>query len=143
MDEEEKALEEWKITRSTIVELTHIMSNIRTLDVTATMVLIGAGFEYSYWLFLIAAILNFSFFLLEKHYHNYVYAIAKHAIQLERKFGFKLTDILDSTRNRYKKEKRLSFKFVEGFLIAEVYYTIYVAFTAIGLILFIIKISKI
>lgn len=134
MDECEKTLEEWKITRATIIEFDHILSNIRSLDVTATMILFGAGFQYSHDLFIIALMINIAFLLLEIHYHKYLYATAEHARILEDKIGFKLTNKLQLSRNEYKKHKLL--KYVSGFMVANIYYIIYFGFIVLSIILF-------
>ena len=133
MDECEKTLEEWKTTRATIIEFDHILSNIRSLDVTATMILFGAGFQYSHELFFIAAIINFTFLLLEIHYHKYLYATAEHAINLESKIDFKLTNKLQSSRNEYKDDKFP--KSVFGWMVAHIYYIIYIGFIILSCIL--------
>ena len=65
--DDKKAFEEWKITRSTIVEFDRILVSIRALDVTATPLLLGAGFHYSHWFFIFAVTINWAFLLLEKH----------------------------------------------------------------------------
>jgi hypothetical protein len=135
----EKAFEEWKVTRSTIVEFDRILLNIRALDVTATTVLLGTGFQYSHWLFLFAVVLNISFFFLESHYHRYLHAVANHAISIENKIGFNLTKVIDSSRNKYKNENKTSMSFWWGLAIANIYYIIYVGFMIIGLILFFVR----
>ncbi len=137
--DDEKAFEEWKITRSTIVEFDRILVNIRALNVTATTLLLGTGFQYSHWFFLFAVILNIAFLFLEKHYHNYLNSVANHAISLENKIDFNLTKIIDSARNKYKKERKTSINFWWGLIIANIYYIIYLGFVIIGLILFILR----
>lgn len=137
--DDEKAFEEWKVTRSTIVEFDRILLNIRALDVTATTLLLGTGFQYSYWLFLFAVVLNIAFFFLENHYHSYLHAVANHAISIENKIDFNLTKVIDSSRNKYKKERKTSISFWWGLVIANIYYFIYFGFMITGIILFILR----
>lgn len=141
MDDEEKNFEEWKITRSTIVEFDKILLQIRALDITVTTVLLGAGFRYSYWLFFFAFTLNIAFFFLEIHYHNYLHSVAMHAIFIENKIGFKLTNVLDSTRNKYKKERKASLNYWGGIIVTNICYIIYFIFMIISIGLFIAKIK--
>lgn len=140
--ENQKLFEEWKITRSTIVELDHILLKIRAVDVTATTLLLGTGFEYSYWLFLFAFVLNVAFFSLEKHYHTYLNAVANHAISIENEIGFELTKIMDSSRNQYKKKRKISLGYWLGRINANIYYFIYFGFMITGLFLFFLKLSS-
>jgi hypothetical protein len=134
VDEEQRmelVLEEWKTTRSTIVELDHMLSNIRSLTVTVTIVLIGVGVEYSSSaLFLLVIFINFIFWLLEIHYHRYLGAMSSHARTLELKLGFELTTKLYDVRNEYK-NKPFIFN-LKGNVISNIYHYIYFAFMVVG-----------
>jgi hypothetical protein len=124
-------LEEWKVTRTTIVELDHILSNIRYLTVTVTVLLIGAGFEYSNSaLFLLVILINFIFWLLEIHYHKYLDKMSGHARNLEQKLGFELTFKLHEVRNEYKTKSSSSW--LKGSVISNIYHYIYFAFMFAG-----------
>lgn len=140
--DDKKAFEEWKITRSTIVEFDRILVSIRALDVTATPLLLGAGFQYSHWFFIFAVTINGAFLLLEKHYHNYLNSVANHAIYLENKIDFNLTKVVNESRNKYKKNRKTSPKFWCGLIITYIYYIIYLGFMIVGLILFILSINS-
>jgi hypothetical protein len=134
MEEKLEKIEEWKVVRSTIVEFDHILSNIRSLDITATIVILGFAFQYSSVIFLLASAFNFFLLLLEIHYHKYLHEIADYAIELEEEIGFKLTHKLSSARNEYRNQD--GFTYVIGYLIANIYYCIYIGFMIIGLVLF-------
>ncbi|PAV12616.1 hypothetical protein ASJ81_06045 [Methanosarcina spelaei] len=73
-------IEEWKVVRSTIVEFDHILSNVRSLDITAIIVILGFAFQYSGFVFILVSALNFCLLLLEIHYHKYLNEIAYYAI---------------------------------------------------------------
>lgn len=126
-------LEEWKTTRTTIVELDHILSNIRYLTVTVTVLLIGAGFEYSNSaLFVLIILINFIFWLLEIHYHKYLDKMSVHARHLEKKLGFELTTKLHEVRNEYKTKSSVSL--LKGSIISNIYHYIYFAFMFAGVL---------
>lgn len=139
---DQKAFEEWKITRSTIVEFDRILVSIRALDITATPLLLVAGFQYTHWFFVCAIILNAVFLLLEKHYHNYLNSVAEHAMCLENKIGFNLTNVINLARNEYKQNGKTSVKYWWGLIIAYIYYIMYVGFMIIGAILFILSLNS-
>ncbi|KKG82394.1 hypothetical protein DU57_12330 [Methanosarcina mazei] len=131
-----KRFEEWKVVRATIVEFDHILSNIRSLDVTATTILLGAGFQYSNFIFIIVIIFNLAFLLLEIHYHKYLNTVALYAQEIEDEIGFELTKRMSLSRNKYKEHKKLSIGYLKGYFIANVYYLIYWGFMILGLYLF-------
>ncbi|MCD4731032.1 MAG: hypothetical protein K8R74_10550 [Bacteroidales bacterium] len=137
MDNEEQGtnliLEEWKVTRTTIIELDYILSKIRYLTVTVTVLLIGAGFEYSNSaLFLLVILINIIFWLLEIHYHKYLDKMSAHARNLENKLDFKLTSKLHEARDEYKTKSPYSQ--LKGSVISNIYHYIYFAFIFAGLI---------
>jgi hypothetical protein len=138
MEEKLEKIEEWKVVRSTIVEFDHILSNIRSLDITATIVILGFAFQYSRLIFLLVSAFNFCLLLLEIHYHKYLNEIANYAKELEEEIGFKLTHKLSSARNKYK-EQDGKVTHIIGSVIANVYYWIYVGFIIVGLLLFILS----
>ncbi len=151
-------IEEWKVVRSTIVEFDHILSNVRSLDITATMVILGFAFQYSKFIFILVSALNFCLLLLEIHYHKYLNEIADYAKKLEDEIGFKLTHHLSSTRDKYKEQigkvtftyitmsimankgqnRKDTFNYIKGSIIANVYYWIYIGFIIVGLLLFLL-----
>lgn len=133
-------IEEWKVVRSTIVEFDHILSNVRSLDITATIVILGFAFQYSGFVFVLVSALNFCLLLLEIHYHKYLNEIAYYAKDLEDEIGFKLTHKLSSARDRYKGQNReVTFTYMIGSIIANVYYWIYIGFIIAGLLLFLLS----
>lgn len=138
MDEETKILEEWKTTRSTIVELDHILSNIRSLDVTATTILFGTGFQFTDVLFLVVIIINVAFWLLEVHYHKYLNQMSSNARNLETKLNFELTKSLHSTRNTYKGIDKMSLKYIKEYLTAHIYHLIYFGFIVLGVVFYLL-----
>jgi hypothetical protein len=132
-------IEEWKVVRSTIVEFDHILSKIRSLDITATMVILGFAFQYSKFIFILVSALNFCLLLLEIHYHKYLNDIANYAKELEDEIGFKLTHKLSLTRDAYKGQNGKDiFAYIIGSIIANVYYLIYIGFIIIGILLFLL-----
>lgn len=120
----ENKIEEWKVVRSTVVEFDHILSNIRSLDITVTTVLLGAAFEYSDFIFLLVPPFNICLLFLEYHYHIYLNEIANYAKELEEAIDFKLTIKLSSARDKYKEEDG-KIAYVKGYFVANVYYWIY------------------
>ncbi|MGB3908772.1 MAG: hypothetical protein WBL02_10140 [Methanomethylovorans sp.] len=134
MSDAESKIEEWKMVRSTIVEFDNILLQLRTVDVTASIVMLGAGFEYSRWLLVLVSLLNFVFWLLEWHYHLYLNSLADHAISLESEIGFNLTHILKSTRDSYKNKSNI--KKIRGYLVSNGYHFVYLIFIIVGLYLF-------
>lgn len=127
-------IEEWKVVRSTIVEFDKILSNIRSLDITATIVILGFAFQYSKFIFILVSAFNFCLLLLEIHYHNYLNDTANYAIELEEEIGFKLTHKLSSVRNKYKEQDGITY--IKGSIIANVYFWIYIGFIIVGILLF-------
>lgn len=134
MEEKLEKIEEWKVVRSTIVEFDHILSNIRSLDITATIVILGFAFQYSKYIFLLATAFNLFLLLLETHYHKYLNEVANYAKELEDEIGFKLTHKLSSARNKYTEQG--GFTHLKGYIIANIYYLIYILFMIIGISLF-------
>jgi hypothetical protein len=130
-------IEEWKIVRSTIVEFDHILSNIRSLDITATIVLLGVALKYS-CLFLLVSAFNICLLLLEYHYHKYLNETAKYAMELEDEIGFKLTHKITDARNKYKDQGGKITYILDSFT-AKVYYWIYLGFIFFGLFLFLLS----
>jgi len=134
-DSIECKFEEWKVVRSTIVEFDNILSKIRYLDVTVTVVLFGAALEYSNIIFVLIAGLNLCLFLLELHYHKYLNEIARYAKELEEDIGFKLTHKISAARDKYKSQKSLGI-YLLGFIVANISYIMYLLFMFIALLLF-------
>ena len=62
-----------------------------------------------------------------------------HGMHLEKEIGFNLTNVIYSTRNKYKDYKKTSLSYLWGLIIANVFYIIYLGFITTGLILFILK----
>lgn len=134
-------IEEWKVVRSTIVEFDHILSNIRSLDITATIVILGFAFQYSKFIFILVSAFNLCLLLLEIHYHKYLNEIANYAKELEDEIGLKLTHKLSLARDRYK-EQDGKIAYITGSIIANVYYWIYIGFIIVGLILFFLSYTE-
>lgn len=128
--------EEWKVVRSTIVEFDNILSKIRYLDITITVVLFGAAFEYSNIIFILIVCLNLCLFFLELHYHKYLNEIANYAKELEKDIGFKLTHKISVARDEYKRQKNLRIRYIFGWSVANISYVMYFLFMLIALLLF-------